>query len=169
VPTKKPKAPLERTNGDDADGISFDTYVPTLVARLANLLSSNASRFYRAQWGIGLVEWRIIHVLARQAHLNAREIAQRADLDKAAVSRGLRNLEQRGIVDIAQETPRARQIAVSLGKRGFRIYQEILKTSRAREALLLEGIAEAERQQLTRLLGHLIHRVPEMDRYQGGE
>jgi DNA-binding MarR family transcriptional regulator len=169
VHSKKSQTHPESAGGADDDGISFDTYLPTLVARLANLLSSNASRFYRTRWGIGLVEWRIIHVLAGHTHLNAREISQRADLDKAAVSRGLRNLEQGGIVDIAQETPRARQITVSLSRGGTRVYQEILRASRVREALLIEGITEAERHQLTRLLGHLIGRIPEMDRCGGSD
>ena len=64
-----------------------------LLSNIDMRLNRGATAYYRAAWDIGMAEWRLLVVLNMTASLNVGELAEAADLDKAAVSRSLAILE----------------------------------------------------------------------------
>src|SRR5262245_56753136 len=80
--------------------LDLGTHLATKVAIFANRLSRSASRFYRAKYGIGVVEWRLMMFIGHARETRANQICSETDLDKGAVSRSLGTLQRLGIVKV---------------------------------------------------------------------
>ena len=92
-----PEGRLSRStkpNGD-REVVHLENYIPYLLSSTNNALSSGASLHYLAHFGLGIVEWRVISMLAIEPHIMASRICEVVALDKAATSRALRRLHEK--------------------------------------------------------------------------
>ena len=128
---------------DDARAFDPTVSVAALLNTLNNRLSSGASDLYLRHFGVGINEWRILTVLCSTSGCTAAYIAARAAIHLTVISRGLRSLQGKGLVDID------RIAAVAL----------------AREHCLLQGLSPAEVDSLRGLLGRLTANVAAVDAY----
>ncbi|MEH6367507.1 MAG: MarR family winged helix-turn-helix transcriptional regulator, partial [Pseudomonas marincola] len=94
--------------------LNLERYVPALLTFLTNNMSSGASACYRKHFGIGIVEWRVLAMLAVEDHISANRIVQVIGLDKGAVSRSLQMLEREGFVSTEVDSKDARRHTVTL-------------------------------------------------------
>ena len=124
--------------------LNLDRYVPGLLTSLTNNLSSGASACYRRHFGIGIVEWRVLAMLAVENHISANRIVQVIGLDKSAVSRALQMLEREGYVSTEVDCKDARRHTVSLTRSGRQLHDRVLVTALERERLLLADFTEQE-------------------------
>lgn len=150
---------IRRTNKTEDRDRSF----PMLISTIANKISRGGSRVYLQLFGIGIIEWRILHVLAENAGATAQSVCNKIDLDKAAASRSLQVLEQRGYVIAAAHPNDARKRTLALTPAGQSIYERILPVALQREQHLLRGFSEADRDQLLTLLRRMHANAVEMD------
>lgn len=88
-------------------GILAEDYVAVLIVGLANRLNWGASSYYRRVWNTGIAEWRILLALGKKSSLTVAEVAEAADIDNAAASRGLKTPKQRHLVHIEQTNRRS--------------------------------------------------------------
>lgn len=135
-------------------------YLPTLVVNLANELWRVGSGFYRRQFGVGMPEVRLLLHLGRQDGQIASEISRAVRLDKAAVSRSLKGLEEAGLVRLAARGPRR---TVALTAKGRALAARIAAASLHRQAWLLAEMAPDEVARLKDTLRTLTERVAGMD------
>lgn len=124
--------------------ININGYVPYFFASINNSLSSGASQLYRREFGIGIVEWRIISMLAIEDHIPASRIVEVVHLDKSATSRGLRDLEKKGIVCFEATDTDPRRRTWWLSKSGYALHDKVLREALKRESTLLRGIDRAD-------------------------
>ena len=139
----------------------LDRYVPGLLLWLSNKLSSGASQLYRERFGLGVTDWRVLAYLGVHASGTAAQICHLIGLDKAAVSRSLALLEQRGL--IRARPAGGRNTDLTLTAAGRRQYQAILPLALQREAALLDGIDDAERDTLIRLCHRMLGNLDAVD------
>jgi len=144
--------------------IDFDTSVGFLVTSLANKLASAASRRCRRRLGIGLMEWRVIALLAVEDEATPGRVAQVAGVDKSVVSRAVGSLEKRGLIEVSGEAQPGRQTRLTLTVRGQALHAEGIVLTYAAEDELLHGVAEKDRATVVRLLKRLGANVPRVDR-----
>ncbi|WP_409489206.1 MarR family winged helix-turn-helix transcriptional regulator [Pseudomonas promysalinigenes] len=130
-------------------------YVPGLITFLSNKLAAGASQCYRKHFGIGVVEWRMLSMLAVENNITANRICQVIGLDKSAVSRALQSLEAAGYVNSAIDARDARRNTVSLTSSGRELHDRVLKVALERERRLLSGLSGKEVDTLIQLLGRL--------------
>jgi DNA-binding MarR family transcriptional regulator len=140
--------------------LNLDRYVPALLTSLTNKMSSGASACYRKHFGIGIVEWRILAMLAVEDKISANRIVQVIGLDKSAVSRSLQVLEREGNVATEIDEKDARRYTVSLTQSGRALHDRVLKTALERERLLLSGLNEDE---VEALVGFLHRMADQLD------
>ncbi len=145
------------------DRIDFDSYIPFGLAAIANKVSRGASRTYRQLFGIGINEWRILANLKVYPGINANQICVHSGLDKAAVSRSLREMDQAGLITV-EAGRRSRQL--HLTPAGDTLHARVIKVALAREASLLAGFDATERKQLRALINRLHANV---DAVNGGD
>jgi DNA-binding MarR family transcriptional regulator len=148
--------------GDRASlkGLDLNNYVPAFLTFLANKLSSGASAVYRRRFGIGITDWRIVALLAVEPWIPAGRICEVIGLDKAAVSRSVRDMAARGLVETQVQEGDQRRQFIALTHNGVALHDAIVDIALEREKLLLADFSAEERQLLVSLLTRMHSRIP---------
>ena len=152
--------PLAEVGGRSV--LDLDTYIPFLISAIGNKWSRSASALYLKRFGVGVTEWRIMAMLAIEPGITAYRICQVIGLDKAATSRALRTLEDRGLVVSHQEDPQNHRRTVALTEAGGTLHDAIIAVAHAREAILVSALTRDEVGQLAALLRRVLRRVPDI-------
>jgi DNA-binding MarR family transcriptional regulator len=161
MPRKKTSADSEAAAGSpivpSEEILKRSTYVPHYLMVVTNGLVWHSSRLYVTQLGIGLNECRILTILADSGAKSAVEICQILSINKAAVSRALQVLEERGYISSDAESG-PRRVALTAKSRS--VHRQIVEIARAREALLLQGFTAAEKATLLKYLQRMQKNIP---------
>ncbi len=147
--------------------IDFERGIPFLVASLGNKLSAIASRGVRRDLGIGLMEWRIVALLAVEAEATPARIGQVAGVDKSVVSRAACSMQQRGLITIAADASTGRQTRLALTAEGRDMHERGIGMAYERNDALLDGFTAEERAQLSELLRRANANLPKLERKRG--
>src|SRR6266498_4083315 len=140
--------------------LDFEIYVPAFLTLLANKISSGASAIYRPKFGVGITDWRIMALLAVEPWIVAGRVCDVTGLDKAAVSRSLRDLAGRALVDVeVDETDQRRQL-IALTRRGVALHDRMVDIAVERECQLLAALSPEEQAALVDYLKRLCSRLP---------
>jgi DNA-binding MarR family transcriptional regulator len=143
--------------------LDLERYVPALLVFLANKLTSGASAIFRRYFGIGTTEWRIMAMLGVEPWIAAGRVCKVIGFDKAAVSRSLVMLQDKGLVRARSHHSDRRSLVYALTDKGWRLHGRILKISLEREQRLLGDLSAGEREVLINLLNRLHRRLPDMN------
>ncbi len=120
--------------------VDLSTYIPYFLVAINNALSRGASRLYLDLFGVGIVEWRIISMLAIEPRIPASRICEVVSLDKSGTSRALQRLLSLGYLTFAASKSDPRRKIWWLNARGFGLHDKILELALEREKELIEGI-----------------------------
>ncbi len=137
------------------DVLNLDRYIPFFLTSLTNKWSSGASKKFIEEFHIGIVDWRVIAMLAVEPNITANRVCQVIGLDKGAVSRCFRHLDKSKIISIKADPTDARLKNVQLTAKGLKLHDQIMKIALEREQNLLAGLTEAELNTLINLLNKL--------------
>jgi DNA-binding MarR family transcriptional regulator len=121
--------------------------IATRVNWLSSKLVSTATATY-GELGLGYLNARIIMALGRRPQITAARLAEVLGVDPAAVSRALRELKARKLVDEAKGPVRS----LALTADGQHLRGQVETISEAREARLLQGFTEAEADKMFQFL-----------------
>ncbi len=135
-----------------------------LVTSLAGRLNRGATSFYLNQFDIGLTEFRVVMALGTADSLNVGEVAHAAEIDKAAASRSLKLLQERGLVQMEQTSTRGRAAIVHITKAGGDFVRDVHRVARQRERRFVSTLSANEREQVSNLIRKLIGGIPAMNR-----
>jgi DNA-binding MarR family transcriptional regulator len=160
----RPKPQRARQNGCEnsrmsAHALDLDRYIPAYLTYLAGKISSGASAIYRPRFGVGITDWRIMALLAAEPWITAGRICESTWLDKAAVSRSVRELHGADIIEVRPDKADQRRQFIALTPKGLSMHDRIVKLAIARERKLLEGFSASEREALLAFLVRLQSRV----------
>jgi DNA-binding MarR family transcriptional regulator len=134
----------------------LDEFLPYRLSLLTNTVSAGIARSYRDQHQISVIEWRVMAVLGRYPGLTAKEIGERTAMDKVAISRAVKNLVQRGLLERVIDPEDRRRMHLQLSPdRGQNLLKEIIPLAQAYEQNLLEALSPSEQDNLSRLLAKL--------------
>jgi DNA-binding MarR family transcriptional regulator len=114
------------------------------TCRLADAMIRMSSWQMKEQWGLRQTDFRLLHVLDGEEPLSVNEIGRRALVDQAWVSRSLRALEKRKLVQRRSDPTDSRLTRVSLTKRGREMLDEFRPWAAWSEKVLLDGIDESK-------------------------
>lgn len=143
--------------------LNLESHVPALLVFLANKFTVGVSNLYLKNFGIGVIEWRCMALLAIEPWIAPNRICQVIGLDKAAVSRSVRALEKKGLVEVRSSQRRARYLEVAMTDEGCRLYERMIRVAFERERRLMVDIAPGERKALVDMLNRMLRRMPEVN------
>lgn len=155
----KPPAPSSRIK-DGRLQIDFDNFLPFSLTAMANRIARSASRTYLRRFGIGINEWRTMANLRAWPGITANMICQRSGLDKAAVSRSLKLLEDAGMVCSSVDSGDVRGRSMKLTEKGDELHDRLILVALERETRLLTGFTPLERAQLLSFVTRLEENMP---------
>ena len=144
--------------------IDFDRYIPTVVSSLMAKLRSSAQIFFEERYGITRLEWRIISFLASEGPSSAYDIWTLGSLDKAAVSRAVKALQARGLVQV-KEVPNnnRRRTLITLTVAGRKLSDQTFDEIVRRHGRLVAKLTNAEIEQFIATAKHLEQQISLMD------
>lgn len=149
-----------RAGAEAGARLDLERYVPALITFIANKLTHGASALYRRQFGIGVIEWRCMALLAIEPWIAPGRICQVIGLDKAAVSRSVRALENNDLVAVRANSQRSRFHEIALTEKGRALHDRIIRLALERERRLLADLEPDECETLIRALNKLHRRIP---------
>lgn len=153
-----------------ANDFQLANFLPYQLSIASNAVSGLISERYRSKFGLKVTEWRVMAVLGdRGTHggkLTQRDLTEATLMDKVAVNRACKVLEERGLIGRVANESDGRSHLLTLTGEGEAIHREVMPTARATERELFEGFDAAEEAALRSMLaklraraGHLTERT----------
>src|SRR6185437_12114712 len=127
----------------DARVRTLEDLVAVRVVRISEVLTKLATQTIEARVGLRNTDLRLMNLLDGFQGVTVNEIARRAHVDKAWVSRSLRDLERAGLVTRKSNRKDSRVTVVDLSAKGRALLEQVRPLAVAREARLLDGIDQA--------------------------
>ena len=140
--------------------LDLDRYVPALLNFIDNKMTSSATATYRTLFDVSVLEWRCLSLIAIEPWLSPQRLCQVIGLDKAAASRAVAKLRQKGLVQARANALRSRFLELALTEEGWRRHQSIIVVALERERRLLSALSSDERESLLRALHKMHGRIP---------
>jgi len=135
--------------------LDLEHFLPYRLSVLSNRVSEAISATYRDRYGLAVTEWRVIAILGRHPGATATEVAQRSAMDKVAISRSVKRLLERGLIEREADDADRRSRRLKLSTTGQAIHDRVVPAARAFEQRLLACLSAEERATLDRLIDRL--------------
>ena len=142
--------------------LRLEDFLPYQLSIASNTISGGIAALYAERFSLSIPEWRIMAVVGRFDGLSAREVSERTAMDKVAVSRALKRLQEAGHIDRCVSPEDRRRSVLSLTGSGRVIYNQVAPMALDYEKRLLAGLSEEQRQSLSDLLDRLRQRALDM-------
>lgn len=129
---------------EDADAAqTFEDNIGVRIVRLAEVYARLAKIAVELPYGLRSTELRILNILDHAGSVSINEIARRAHVDKAWISRTVRELEDRGLVRREANSRDARKSYALITEEAQALLDGIRPRARRSEKRVFEGIEEA--------------------------
>ena len=133
--------------------------MPYQLSVTANAISEMIAGEYRGRFGLAVPEWRVMAVLADEGNARQRKLVARTRMDKVAVHRACKQLEQRGLAVRSARVADGRSHYLNLTAAGREMHGEILPLALNMERRLFACLSAAELDRLKTVLGKLLERA----------
>lgn len=152
-------ASTERTAATDEGELKLETFLPYLLSVASNTISGGIADLYAERFELSIPQWRIMAVIGRFDGLSARQVAERTAMDKVAVSRALKRLEDRGYLHRRMSSQDRRRSVLRLTREGRDVYDQVAPMAMDYERRLLRTLSPEERELLSTLLERLMNQA----------
>lgn len=142
--------------------LNLERFLPYRLSLVSNLISQGIAETYERAHALSVTEWRVIAVLGRFPGISATEVVRRTAMDKVAISRTVRRLLDKSLLERHADDSDRRCKKLYLSPDGERLYRRVAPAAVAFEARLLEVLSEEEQTTLARLLDKLTAAASEM-------
>ncbi len=139
----------------DSGPLALEAFLPYRLATLSNRVSRAIAALYSERFGITIPEWRVMAVLGERPEISANAVAERTAMDKVAVSRAVRRLLKKGLIERHFAPDDRRRSVLALSARGLAVYREVVPLARRFEEALLAALTREEAAILSLLLSKL--------------
>lgn len=153
---------LEQT-GDMNRTTPLSEFLPYQLSITSNVVSGRIAQEYRQRFGLSVPEWRVMAVLGDSGPLTQRELTRLTYMDKVAVNRACRVLEERGLADRRPNEQDGRSHHLDLTTEGVRMRDEIMPLALEMERRLFSSFTREEVEQFRRLLERVKGEVKDLD------
>lgn len=141
--------------------LQLKDFLPYRLSVLSNRVSQQIAGYYHDRFGLTIPQWRVMAVLAETPRLSATEVAERTAMDKAAVSRAVKSLTDRGYLKRHASQTDGRFAHLTLTAKGRKVYDEVIPVALDYEKKLLDTLTPSERKTLDEVLEKLAGTLPE--------
>lgn len=117
---------------------------------------------YRAKFGLKIAEWRVMAVLGDAGAVTQRELTEATLMDKVAVNRACKVLEDRKLILRRPNADDGRSHLLELTDEGRAIHAEVMPLARAMEAEIFSTLGKDECEQFRELLRRVFQQTESM-------
>jgi DNA-binding MarR family transcriptional regulator len=124
---------------------SLDNVLTYRISMLELLLSRAVGAVYSDHFGLNTHEWRVLAAVSVWGPIEAAQVSRWATVDKAAVSRAVRGLLNKGLLERSLHERDGRKISLELTPAGRRTVSAVVQRIAVLQERLFKGI---ERQKM---------------------
>ena len=138
-------------------------FLPYQLSIASNAVSTRIAEQYRARFGLKVPEWRVMAVLGDAGALTQRELTGATLMDKVAVNRACKVLEDRGLAKRRPNELDGRSHHLALTEEGLVMHSQIMPIAMAMEKELFSGFTDEEVASFRSILQRVRHATGEFD------
>jgi DNA-binding MarR family transcriptional regulator len=138
-------------------------FLPYQLSITSNAVSGRIAQEYRQHFGLSVPEWRVMCVLGDSGPLTQRDLTQRTLMDKVAVNRACKVLEERGLAARTPNVQDGRSHHLGLTETGVAMHGQIMPLALEMERRVFTGFTADEMAQFRSLLDRVRGQVGEID------
>lgn len=138
-----------------SDQTRLADFLPYLLSVTSNAVSDRIADEYRARFGLKIPEWRVMAVLGDAGPLTQRELVGATRMDKVAVNRACKVLEERGLLARSPNARDGRSHHLELTATGRAVHGEIMPIALEMERRLFAPLSTSEVQTFKGLLARI--------------
>ena len=141
----------------------LSSFLPYQLSLTSNAVSGRIAQEYRSRFGLSVPEWRVMAVLGDAGPLTQRDLTRRTLMDKVAVNRACKVLEDR---ELASRTPNeqdGRSHLLALTEEGEQVHSQIMPLATEMERRLFDCFDAREQAEFRELLDRVRSRVDDLD------
>lgn len=142
-----------------SDQTRLADFLPYLLSVTSNAVSDRIADEYRARFGLKIPEWRVMAVLGDAGPLTQRALVVSTRMDKVAVNRACKVLEERGLVARSPNVHDGRSHHLELTAAGRGVHGEIMPIALEMERKLFAPLSTSERQAFKGLLARIYNQA----------
>lgn len=124
--------------------LALNRLLSVRLVRLAELISRSAQLALEERFDVKNTELRILVMLGGYAPMSVNELGRRTHIDKAWISRSLRQLIRRGLVNKAPHPTDTRATLISLTRSGRALLRTLAPVALARQSQFLSGLRKSQ-------------------------
>ena len=132
----------------DSQIYDLNKHLTYRIARLQAKLSAQASELLKEHLNLSLSEWRALAVIYNPEVETQKDVLLAMGLDKGQISRTIKRLEKKELVQTDKSTADNRLRKISLTQAGIDHVDKMFPIMMKRQAHLQSGFAEEELEQL---------------------
>ena len=145
------------------DSSRLADFLPYLMSVTTNAVSDMIAGEYRARFGLKIPEWRVMAVLGDAGAQTQRSLVGATRMDKVAVNRACKVLEDRGLVARSPNADDGRSHHIELTAAGKAVHGEIMPLALDMERRLFASLSVTELKDFKALLARITARVAELE------
>jgi DNA-binding MarR family transcriptional regulator len=134
-------------------------FLPYQLSITSNAVSSLIAGRYRSRFGLKITEWRVMAVLGDLGAATQRQLAAATLMDKVAVNRACKVLEDRGLIARKPNASDGRSHLLELTGEGRAIHDEVMPLALESEAEVFSVLSEEERELFRKTLRRLFEQA----------
>ncbi|MCY1672391.1 MarR family winged helix-turn-helix transcriptional regulator [Novosphingobium sp. SL115] len=138
-------------------------FMPYRMAITSNAVSSLIAGEYRSEFGLKIPEWRIMAVLGDAGPLTQRDLVRSTLMDKVAVNRACKVLEERGLVQRSPNEMDGRSHHLELTTSGCELHGQIWPQAVEMYERIFAAITPREQEKLRSILEKLLKAARAME------
>ena len=137
----------------------LENFLPYRLSFLTGIISQKLASLYSRQYNLTPQEWKVMANLRHHADISAAGVGEKTALDKVAVSRAVRGLCDKELVDRTISDQDRRRSVLNLSERGREIYHHIEPLVIDYENHLLDILDDREKDALGQIMDKLTAHV----------
>ena len=138
-------------------------FLPYQLSITSNAVSGRIALEYRQRFGLSVPEWRVMAVLGDAGPLTQRDLTRLTLMDKVAVNRACKVLEERGLAARQPNAQDGRSHLLELTAAGREMHGQIMPLALEMERRLFANFTDEEVDTFRALLKRVREEVDDLD------
>lgn len=134
-------------------------FLPYQLSVTSNAVSSLIAGRYRVRFGLKIPEWRVMAVLGDAGAATQRALTEATLMDKVAVNRACKVLEERGLIARQPNADDGRSHLLELTAEGRAIHGEVMPMAKDIEREIFSTLDDAEQERFREMLRRLFEQA----------
>lgn len=124
--------------------LNLAQFFPYKLAKLQAIISDSIAEIYMGEFNLSKQEWRVLAILANESSLTAKQIGNKADIDKMSASRAINKMVESSLLTKISNIKDKRSSLLKLTAQGENLYNQLAPLVKEREQKLLSILTSQE-------------------------